>query len=178
MKRIIIWAQGIDRPGIVAYTAQILLSNGYNLEDASMTILEGHFAMIIIASSKKIDPEAIQAAIRGNDPSLGLSVTVQEFEARPQHDSTENQKVLITLFGTDRPGLVLEVCKHLAENKINITDLSTKMTGDALDPLYSMLIEADLPSDMELEQAQKSIQELKENMRAEIGLTPIPTQIL
>src|SRR3989338_4415486 len=40
---------GKDRPGIIAFLTGALYRSGGNLEDASMTILEGEFAMIFLA---------------------------------------------------------------------------------------------------------------------------------
>ncbi|HEY3014183.1 MAG TPA: ACT domain-containing protein [Nocardioides sp.] len=39
---------GHDRPGIIAETTGILAGLGLNLEDSSMTLLRGHFAMTLI----------------------------------------------------------------------------------------------------------------------------------
>ena len=39
---------GHDRPGIIAQTAEVLAEAGMNLEDSSMTLLRGHFAMTLI----------------------------------------------------------------------------------------------------------------------------------
>src|SRR3989338_4462876 len=40
---------GKDRPGIISALSETLYRAGGNLEDASMTILEGEFAMIFLA---------------------------------------------------------------------------------------------------------------------------------
>jgi len=41
---------GRDRPGIVAAVTGVLAGAGCNLEDTSMTILRGHFAMMLVVS--------------------------------------------------------------------------------------------------------------------------------
>jgi len=43
---------GKDRPGIIAALSGAIFTAGGNLEDASMTILEGEFAMIVLAQVK------------------------------------------------------------------------------------------------------------------------------
>ncbi|MBV8303503.1 MAG: amino acid-binding protein, partial [Acidimicrobiia bacterium] len=40
-------AVGADRPGIVAAVTRVFVEHGCNLEDTSMTILRGHFAMML-----------------------------------------------------------------------------------------------------------------------------------
>lgn len=39
---------GSDRPGIVAGVAKVLYELGCNLEDATSTILRGHFSMMLV----------------------------------------------------------------------------------------------------------------------------------
>jgi glycine cleavage system transcriptional repressor len=53
---VVISAVGKDRPGIVAGVSKVLFEAGCNLEDSSMTILEGEFAMILVVSL----PEALK----------------------------------------------------------------------------------------------------------------------
>src|SRR5438094_166616 len=44
-------AVGADRPGIVAAVTGAFLEHGCNLEDTSMTILRGHFAMMLVVAA-------------------------------------------------------------------------------------------------------------------------------
>ena len=39
---------GHDRPGIIAETTAVLAGLGLNLEDSTMTLLRGHFAMMLV----------------------------------------------------------------------------------------------------------------------------------
>ena len=41
---------GHDRPGIIAETTGRLADLGLNLEDSTMTLLRGHFAMMLICA--------------------------------------------------------------------------------------------------------------------------------
>ena len=41
-------AIGKDRPGIVADLAELIFEHGCNLEDSSMTILGGEFAVLLL----------------------------------------------------------------------------------------------------------------------------------
>ena len=43
-------ASGVDQPGIVAAVTTPLADVGCNLEDATSTILRGHFAMMVVVS--------------------------------------------------------------------------------------------------------------------------------
>jgi len=47
MKKLILTISGKDRPGIIAKVSGLLFRKGCNLEDISMTLLEGQFAMMM-----------------------------------------------------------------------------------------------------------------------------------
>src|SRR6186997_1061364 len=73
---------GHDRPGIIAQAAQILADCGMNLEDSSMTLLRGHFAMTLICAG---DAEAsqVEAALQ---PLADGSLDVAVREVASDHD--------------------------------------------------------------------------------------------
>ncbi|MFL5879210.1 MAG: glycine cleavage system protein R [Actinomycetota bacterium] len=50
MARFAVSVFGRDRPGIVAAVSRVLADAGCNLEDTSMTILRGHFAMMLVVA--------------------------------------------------------------------------------------------------------------------------------
>ena len=49
MAQLAISVVGPDRPGIIADLTGALAGAGANLEDSTMTLLRGHFAMMLIA---------------------------------------------------------------------------------------------------------------------------------
>ena len=56
MESLAITVLGHDRPGIIAQTAEVLAGYGMNLEDSSMTLLRGHFAMTLICAGQAERP--------------------------------------------------------------------------------------------------------------------------
>ncbi|MBW3611674.1 MAG: GHKL domain-containing protein [Actinobacteria bacterium] len=48
MAHVAVTAIGTDRPGIVARVTGVLVEHGGNLEDSAMTILGGHFAIMLV----------------------------------------------------------------------------------------------------------------------------------
>ena len=75
---------GHDRPGIIARTAEVLSAYGMNLEDSSMTLLRGHFAMTLICAGQTPALEVEQALAAAMDPSLAVTVRAvpDELDAR------------------------------------------------------------------------------------------------
>jgi glycine cleavage system transcriptional repressor len=131
---------GHDRPGIIAETTGLLADLGLNLEDSTMTLLRGHFAMMLVCEGDV--PEAdIEAALTPLGDDGTLTVTVREVPPGAAYDTTGTPWVL-TVHGGDRPGIVSAVVGEVARVGGNITDLTTRLAGD----LYLLVAEIDLPA--------------------------------
>lgn len=138
-------AVGKDRPGIVAAIADALFDLDGNVEDSRMTILRGHFAvMLIVSLPAGRDRGDLQGRLDPVGERLGLEAltvsAVDELEpagAAPTH--------VITVYGADHPGIVRSVADSLAEREVNITDLTTKLSGAGEAALYVMLVEVEIP---------------------------------
>ena len=130
---------GHDRPGIIAETTDKLAGLGLNLEDSTMTLLRGHFAMMLVCQGSAADAE-IEQALAPLTADGSLTVTVREVPAEHVEASTGTSWVL-SVHGGDRPGIVSAVVGVIAEVGGNITDLTTRLAGD-LDLLDA---EVDLP---------------------------------
>jgi glycine cleavage system transcriptional repressor len=134
-------AIGADRPGIIARVARVLLEHGGNLEDSSMTILHGHFAIMLLVSTDA-DPGELEEALAAATSDLGLVVTV-----RPVGEGAASAPAthVLSVYGSDRPGIVYAVTQVLAERGVNITDLTTRVLGGGRG-VYAMMIELALPA--------------------------------
>jgi len=63
----------------------------------------------------------------------------KEFEFR-QESKMENKKVIITVLGKDTVGIIAKVCTYLAENGINILDISQTIVSG----YFNMMMIVDL----------------------------------
>jgi glycine cleavage system transcriptional repressor len=139
-------AVGADRPGIIARVTGVLLDHGGNLEDSSMTILGGHFAIMLLVSTDA-DPAELERSLAQATEDLGLVVSVRPVgagadSAPPTH--------LLSVYGSDRPGLVHAVTSALAERQVNVTDLTTRvLEGERA--VYAMMLEISLAEGMDQE---------------------------
>ena len=115
MARFAVSVFGRDRPGIVAAVSRVLADAGCNLEDTSMTILRGHFAMMLVVAG----PAGVgEAALRtGLDPVAGrldLQVSVREVTDEVTAAGGGGARYAAAVYGADRPGLVARVSEALA----------------------------------------------------------------
>ncbi|MGH8823355.1 MAG: glycine cleavage system protein R [Jiangellaceae bacterium] len=131
---------GHDRPGIIADVTAGLADIGLNLEDSSMTLLRGHFAMTLVCAGEPT-ADVVEHALAPLAADGTLIISVRDVPPEPDPDAGGVPYVL-TVHGADRPGIVSAVTGVLAGAGGNITDLTTRLTGE----LYLLVAEVDLPA--------------------------------
>ena len=89
------------------------------------------------------------------------------------HPRIEGEICMISVYGSDKPGIVFQVSKELGDRNINITDLNTKLIGTEERPVYVMMLEAVLPDDMTVEDLEEKMNALKEKLQVDISVRPI-----
>jgi glycine cleavage system transcriptional repressor len=164
-----------DRPGIVADTTEVLFRLGCNIEDSSCTMLGGDFAMILIVTHEKpFSKSRLSDEFRVLQERTGLVVhlrTLHEDEIFPVKD--EGELCLISVYGSDQPGIVYRVTKALAESKVNITDLNTRLIGTKEEPVYVLMLEAILPVGTTVDATSQMLESLRTELNVEIGVRAI-----
>jgi glycine cleavage system transcriptional repressor len=141
MPELAVTAIGRDRPGIVAAVTGALLEAGGNVKDSQMSILGGHFSVMLLVEV----PDGVD---RGDVTGrLGDVAQEHELEAISVAEVSEGATRppapthVLSVYGADHPGIVHAVSSALAEAGANITDLETKVVGSDEAPVYVMLLE-------------------------------------
>ena len=178
MRHYAVSAVGADRPGIVAAVTGAFLDLGCNLEDTSMTILRGHFAMmLVVAAPDGLEQGALEAALAGPAADLELVVAVRAIDDEVP-TSPEGEAWTVSVYGSDRPGIVHRVASLLADNGVNIVDLSTRVIGDVDRPVYAMILEVTLPPTADAAGLQTPLADLASDLGVECSLHPSEADIL
>ena len=171
-------AVGADRPGIVAAVTGVFLELGCNLEDTSMTILGGHFAMMLVVEAPQgKDAPHLEAALAGPATDFELVVAVRAIDDNVP-SSPEGEAWTVSVYGSDRPGIVHRVALLLADSGVNIVDLSTRVIGDADRPVYAMILEVTLPATADPASLRSRLAELAADLGVECSLHPSEADIL
>ena len=169
-------AIGADRPGIVADVTGVLVEHGCNLEDTSMSILRGHFAMVlIVAAPVGLDAEVLEAALVQGAPDLVVSVG-----AVAQQDASmagDGEAWTVVVYGGDHPGIVHGIASTLATLGVNIVDLSTRVSSDDR-PIYSMVMEVELPPGLVAAEVESRLGARAEELGVECSVHPSEADIL
>jgi glycine cleavage system transcriptional repressor len=163
---------GHDRPGIIAETTRALAGLGLNLEDSTMTLLRGHFAMMLISEGSAATDE-IEAALAGLGSDGTLTVSVREVPAEQPVNSSGTSFVL-TVHGGDRPGIVSAIVAEVARVGGNVTDLTTRLAGD----LYLLISEVDLPASTDGATLRAALDKVAAELGIKVTLNPVETEDL
>jgi glycine cleavage system transcriptional repressor len=140
MAQLAVTAVGADRPGIIARVTGVLLQHGGNLEDSSMTILGGQFAIALLVATDSSANE-LEQALADATGDLGLLVSVREVGPGSHSPAPTH---MLSVYGADRPGIVHGIAQVLADQRVNVTDLTTRvLEGER--PVYAMMLEISLP---------------------------------
>jgi len=177
MNTVLLSISGKDRAGIVRDVSASLLELDANIEDSSMTALRGRFAMMLIVSlGCESSLGALKAAMAHLEQSTGLHVQSLELSGDEFNTQAPEPDCVVTVSGSDRPGIVHAVASALAEAGASVVDMSTRSqhaedgsrqymmalevaTGDALSGLRGRLpdVAAELDVDIELHELEGEV---------------------
>ena len=182
MHKVVLSAIGKDKPGIVSAVTGILYRHGASIEDSSMTILEENFTMIMIVSLPgKTTVEAFAEDFRRIEKKTGLLVSLATPKQKPHVGPARPQgkPYMLSVLGSDKPGIVHKVSKLLADSKVNITDLNTKVIGrEGEKNVYAMVIEVEIPASLPPATLQSKLSRLAKSLKVDISSRPIETLTL
>ncbi len=163
---------GDDRPGIVADVTSALAGLGGNLEDSTMTLLRGHFAMVVLVRTS-YSPAQVESAL---SPLTQGGALVVDARLLPAHAVHERPGAAYTLrvHGADRPGIVAEITRVVAEHGGNIVDLGTRLGRR----LYVLTAELALPGGAAPARLESDLKEAASRLGVEVHLASADDDLL
>ncbi len=161
---------GHDRPGIVAEVTAAIAEMGGNLEDSSMSLLRGHFAMTLVAELS-VEPEDLRHRLSSLSED-GLSVSVLKVPSEtPANPGTMAQ---LSVHGADRPGIVSAATEAVARHGGNIVDLATRLGTE----LYVLVADVDFPADTNLTVVNDDLMVAMEPLGVQARVRPADEDVL
>ena len=165
---------GEDRPRIVAAVSRVLYESGCNLEDVSSTILRGHFSMVLIVRAPEaLGAEELESQMRDIVKDLGLGIAVRPVDDAPLQVNPPTH--MVSVYGADRPGIVYRVAETLANEDVNITDLTSRVIGPGDAPIYALMLEVASTDDRRLKEALRSV---SENLEIDVSVRALDADVL
>ena len=181
MRHLALTAIGRDRPGIVAAVSRVLLAHRANVEDSQMTILRGHFTMmLVVAVPEDSDVATLRDDLDDVRAELGLEAIllspIEELDPADEPSPTH----IVTLYGADHPGIVHAATSVLADHEVDITDLTTKLAGEGGDqpPLYALMMEIAPPADVAAGEIEDALRRVGEEQGVEVSLRALDAEAL
>ncbi len=121
MPSLILTVIGADRPGLVNALSQAVAAHGGSWLESRMARLAGQFAGIVLVDA----PEALLADLPGLERE-GLRIVGQVAGAGAAVAGAATGALLaLEVVGNDRPGIVRDVTRILADSGVNIEELTT-----------------------------------------------------
>lgn len=158
-----------DRPGLVEELSRVIERNGGNWHESRLSQLGGKFAGLVLVSLPADSAAALEQEL-GALASSGLSVSVNATDSSP---APARQKDLhLSVIGPDRPGIVKEVSRALAERNINVVEMDTHVAPAAMsaENLFNAQIYASVPAQTNLDELSDSLDEIANQMTLDIEI--------
>jgi methionyl-tRNA formyltransferase len=124
---LVVTAIGADRPGLVSMLSERAQGFGANWAGSRMTNLAGQFAGIVHFDVAAANAEPLAQALRGLESS-GLRIVIAQSETPVPPPGRRIVKLELT--GVDRPGIIRDLSRNLAERGVSIDDLHTEIVDD------------------------------------------------
>ncbi|MEX6502887.1 glycine cleavage system protein R [Pseudomonas zhanjiangensis] len=157
-----------DQPGLVERLAQCVADHGGNWLESRMSRMSGQFAGILRVAV----PDESRAELMGALQALGAQGIRVLFEDGGGEPAGSWTPILLDLVGNDRPGIIRDITRLLAEQGVNLESLVTEvvpapMSGESLFHAEALLA---APQGMALETLQGSLETLADELMVELNL--------
>ncbi|HEY3447397.1 MAG TPA: ACT domain-containing protein [Myxococcales bacterium] len=167
----LITAVGEDKPGLVAALSAFVAKCGCNIEDSRMAILGSEFAMHILVAGEAAALAKLLDGINQAGSDVGLAVTFRKTQMKKQAGAVPYE---LNAYSMDHPGIVQRVTELLAERKVNIRGLETRVanaphTGQ---PLFSLYATIDVPASEKVAGLRKALADLGASENIDVELKP------
>jgi glycine cleavage system regulatory protein len=169
MNSLVMTILGPDRPGLVEALAKLVASHGANWLESRMAHLAGQFAGIVHVEVDSSRAEQLMAAL-GRLRSEGLTVIVQHDAAPPT--VAVYLPLRLELIGHDRPGIVHEVTRLLADRRVNVEEFQTECVSAPMsgERLFRATATLRLPTGLAIDELQHALERIANDLMVDIRL--------
>lgn len=166
---LVVTAIGTDRPGIVSLLSDRARGFGANWAGSRMASLAGQFAGMVRFEVSVENAEPLATALRGLE-SAELRLVIALSEATPV--PAGRRIVKLDLVGPDRPGIIRDLSKNLAERGVSIEELHTEIVSGATSAEHVFQVKALLvvPEALANDELQRMLEALASEMMVDIAL--------
>ena len=160
---------GDDRPGLVEQLSSAIERCGGNWQESRLSQLGGKFAGLVLVTLAEDAGDNLERALKGLASSgISVRVTPASVAAAP----AAGQRITLAVLGPDRPGIVREISRALAAEKVNVIDMESEVSSAPMsgEPLFRAEILAEIPQGASQEALTDALDGIAEQMTLEIDL--------
>lgn len=170
---LVITALGSDRPGLVSDFSKTVFDCGCTIDDSRMIVLGGEFALLVQVSGSWNTIAKLESGLKAMEQNLGLALT-----ARRTREKFSGQAALpyaIDVVAMDHPGIVHHLANFLAEQGINIEEMSTNryFAAHTGTPMYCVRIRIWIPANTPLSEFRDTFIEKCDELNLDAVIEPI-----
>ena len=180
-ERFILTVVGKDHPGIIAGIAGTLYEYECDIQELNQTVLSDEFAMILLLQpTREIDIQELNESLEKCCDALGVMYALRPATLAPNALNDEDEcvgtasstdKVIITVIGADRIGIVAGVTKMLADMGINIIELTTAPSHTSYDePQYTMIALVEMDDHIDMPALRSNLEDCAQSLSVEINV--------
>jgi glycine cleavage system regulatory protein len=162
---------GPDRPGLVEAVSSIVAAQGGNWVESRMTQLAGKFAGILRA---ELPADKVAGAVEALAAleARGLRVVVETAGRVDQPAEGALVRMSLELVGVDRPGIVREISRLLAESGVNVEELVTNRTSAPMsgEVIFWARATVALPASTPLEDLRRGLEKAAADLMVDVTL--------
>lgn len=169
MALLVLTLVGPDRPGLVSSLSKALASCGGSWLDSEMARLAGQFAGILLVSVPDAQVDALTSELERLEEGH-VRLTVQR--ADPQATPDAHAVFQLDLIGHDRPGIIRDIARVLAERRVNIEELTTKVTSGAFsaEQMFQAVALLRVPDGVEPAELREMLERMGDEMMVSIAV--------
>lgn len=168
MDHLVLTIIAADKPGLVERIAQNIAAHGGNWLESRMAHMAGQFAGILrVAVPAESHAELVKALEQLI--SHNIRVLIAESGAEP---AANWKPISMELVGNDRPGIVRDITRLLADKGVNLERFTTEVRPAPMssEPLFHANALLALPMALSLEDLQQSLEALADDLMVELEL--------
>ena len=160
---------GPDRPGLVSLLSDRGKAHGASWAESRMASLAGQFAGIVRFEVAAAAAEPLATALAELE-SLGLRVVVAHGKAPAARADSRTLK--LELVGHDRPGIVRDISRVLADCGVSIDELHTEIVSGAMSggSLFQVSARLEVPVTLATVELRRLLEALANELMVDIAL--------
>lgn len=159
---------GPDRPGLIRAIAEEITAAGGNWLESRMASLAGQFAGIVLASVPQANADALVARLEALR-TQGLRLTI---ERGAEQTALPDRGLTLDLVGHDRPGIVRDITRVLADRGVSVDELETEAQSGSFsgESLFRARARLRLPPALTVDTLRDALESLANELMVDITL--------